>query len=95
MHSGDGGLLMTILGFILFLLVALLCAWVADSLLPGNMPGGFWGAALIGLIGAWLGDSMLGRWGPNIGGVFPVQTIIGAGILVFLLSLYSRNLARR
>lgn len=82
---------MSILGFILFLVVAAVCAWIADYFVPGRVPGGFWGAALVGLIGAWVGDMLLGKWGPNIGGVYLLQTIIGSAVLVFLFSLLTRR----
>ena len=86
---------MTILGFIIFFIVAAVCAWIADYFVPGRVPGGFWGAALVGLIGAWIGDSMLGRWGPNLGGAYLIQTIIGSAVLVLVLSLFSRRWVRR
>lgn len=86
---------MTILGFIVFLIVAAICAWIADYFVPGRVPGGFWGAALVGLIGAWIGDLILGRWGPELGGAYIIQTIIGSAVLVFILSLFTRGWVRR
>jgi uncharacterized membrane protein YeaQ/YmgE (transglycosylase-associated protein family) len=90
-----GTINMAILGFIIFLIVAAACAWIADHFVPGQIPGGFWGAALVGLIGAWIGDSIFGRWGPHLGGAYLIQTIIGSAMLVLILSLFSRSFARR
>ncbi len=86
---------MSILGFIFYLIVAAVCAWIADYLVPGRIPGGFWGAALVGLIGAWIGDLVLGRWGPSLGGAYLIQTIIGSVVLVLILTAFSRGFARR
>ena len=85
---------MTILGFILFLIVASACAWAAQYFAPGRLPGGFWAAALTGLIGGWIGEAVLGPWGPAYGGAYLLPTILGAAALVFVLSLFSRGFAR-
>jgi uncharacterized membrane protein YeaQ/YmgE (transglycosylase-associated protein family) len=87
-------LFMTILGFILFLVVAAACAWIADYFVAGRMPGGFWGAALAGLVGAWIGEAVLGRWGPAYGGAFLFPTVLGAAALVMMLSIFSKGFAR-
>ncbi len=86
---------MGILGFILYLIVAAACAWLADYIVPGRIPGGFFTAAIIGVIGAWLGVSLMGGVGPALGGVPLVPAIIGSGLLVFLLSLVSHRWSLR
>jgi uncharacterized membrane protein YeaQ/YmgE (transglycosylase-associated protein family) len=86
---------MSILGFVFFLVVAALCAWVADYFVPGRVPGGFWGAAIVGLIGGWIGSVLFGHMGPQLGGAYIIPTIIGSAIFVFCLSLFSRRFARR
>ncbi len=85
---------MGILGFLVFLLVAAACAWVADYFVPGRIPGGFLAAAIVGLIGAWLGTALLGNLGPDLGGVSVFSAIIGSGLLVFAMSLLGRGTAR-
>lgn len=85
---------MTILGFILFLVVAAACAWIAGYFVAGRLPGGFWGAALAGLVGAWIGEAVLGRWGPEYGGAYLFPTILGAAAFVGTVSIFSRGLAR-
>ncbi len=55
---------MTVLGFILYLIVAAVCAWVAEATVPGVIPGGFLTAAIVGIIGGWLGGSLFGSFGP-------------------------------
>ncbi len=86
---------MGILSFILFLFVAAACAWIADYLVPGTIPGGFLVAVIFGIIGAWIGVSLMGPVGPSLAGVSLLPTIIGSAILVFLASFVGRQFARR
>ncbi len=46
---------MGILSFILFLIVASVCAYLAERLVPNTIPGGFLTSAIVGIIGAWVG----------------------------------------
>jgi uncharacterized membrane protein YeaQ/YmgE (transglycosylase-associated protein family) len=85
---------MTVLGFILFLIVAAVCAWIAEYLVPGTIPGGFLTSAIVGIIGGWIGGSLFGSFGPMLAGVALVPTIIGSAILVFGLALLSRGFSR-
>ena len=86
---------MGILSFILFLLVAAACAWIAEMLVPGVIPGGFLTSAIVGIIGAWLGGSMMGHIGPDLAGVSLIPCIAGSAVLVFILGLVSRGFNRR
>ncbi len=81
---------MTILAFILYLIVAAICAFIAERLVPGKIPGGFFTSAVVGIIGAWVGGSLLGHFGPDLAGVSLVPCILGTAILVFGLSLCSK-----
>jgi uncharacterized membrane protein YeaQ/YmgE (transglycosylase-associated protein family) len=83
---------MTIIGFILFLIVAAVCAWIAEYFVPGRIPGGFFTAAVIGIIGGWIGANLLGSLGPSLEGVALIPTIIGSAILVFVLAILSKTL---
>jgi uncharacterized membrane protein YeaQ/YmgE (transglycosylase-associated protein family) len=85
---------MTIVGFILFLIVAALCAWIAEYFVPGHIPGGFFTAAIFGIIGAWIGANLLGNFGPSLEGVALLPTIIGSAILVFALAVLSKVLRK-
>ncbi len=86
---------MEILTFILFLIVAAACAYLAEVLVPGTIPGGFFTSAIVGIIGAWVGSSIMGSFGPSLAGVALIPCILGSAILVFLLGLVSRGLPRR
>lgn len=80
---------MSILSFILFLIVASVCALLAVRLVPNTVPGGFLTSAIVGIIGAWIGGNLIGHFGPDLAGVSLVPCILGSAILVFLLSLVS------
>jgi len=82
---------MTILGFLLYLIVAALCAWIAEAMVPNSAPGGFFTSAIIGIIGAWIGGNMFGSFGPSLEGVALLPCILGCAIFVFLFSLLSRG----
>jgi uncharacterized membrane protein YeaQ/YmgE (transglycosylase-associated protein family) len=86
---------MGILSFILFLIIAAACAYLAERLVPNSMPGGFFISALVGVIGAWIGGNMVGHFGPDLAGVSLLPCIIGSAIFVFLFSLISGGLRRR
>jgi uncharacterized membrane protein YeaQ/YmgE (transglycosylase-associated protein family) len=86
--------IMSILGFILFLIVAAACAWIAEAVVPGNVPGGFFVSAIIGIIGAWIGGSMVGSIGPSLAGVSVIPAILGSAVLVFATALLSRGFRR-
>jgi uncharacterized membrane protein YeaQ/YmgE (transglycosylase-associated protein family) len=85
---------MSILTFLLFLVVAALCAGIAEYIVPGQVPGGFLTLAIVGVIGAWIGGNLFGSIGPSVLGVTLIPTILGSGLLVFVLSLVSRSFAR-
>ena len=80
------------LGFIVTLLVAALAGWIGDALVRNDMPGGFWGALLAGLVGSWIGAYIpfFNTLGPQIWGVSIIPTILGAAVFVFILGLFKR-----
>jgi len=82
---------MSILSFILFLLVAAACAYLAERLVPNTVPGGFITSAVVGIIGAWVGGNLIGHIGPDLAGVSLIPCILGSAVLVFVLSLVSRG----
>ena len=85
---------MEFLMFICCLIVAAACAWVAEYVVPGSIPGGFLVSAIVGIIGAWLGVSLMGALGPSLAGVPLLPAIIGSAVLIFLFSLLSSVLHR-
>lgn len=39
-----------------------------------------------GLVGSWIGQALLGHWGPHLAGMALIPSIIGAVILVLIVS---------
>ncbi len=85
---------MEIIAIICYLVVAAVCAFIAEKIVPGVIPGGMITAAIVGIIGAWIGGNLLGHFGPQLAGVALVPCILGSGILVFGLSLCSKGFRR-
>ena len=82
---------MEILMFIMYCVVAAVCAGIAAYLVPGRIPGGFLTAVLFGVVGAWIGHSLMGGLGPALFGVAIIPAVIGSAILVFVVSLFARR----
>ncbi|KRN76624.1 hypothetical protein IV67_GL000125 [Weissella minor] len=39
-----------------------------------------------GLVGSWLGESLLGSWGPSLAGMALIPSVLGAMIVVIVVS---------
>ena len=83
----------TLIGLALHLLMAGLVGWLADTVVPGQLPWGWVGAILAGLIGSWLGVRLLGHLGPELFGIAIIPGFVGAVVLAFAASLISRTRA--
>lgn len=82
------------MGFLWSLIVGGVIGWLAGAMLGRDIPGGVIGNIIAGFIGAWIGSAFLGNWGPVMGGFAIVPAIIGAVILVFVVSLVMRSVGR-
>jgi uncharacterized membrane protein YeaQ/YmgE (transglycosylase-associated protein family) len=78
---------MLALGIILYLIMGGIIGWLAGLILGKDIPGGIIGNIIAGIIGAWLGSLLLGDWGPEVWDVYIIPALIGALVLVFVLSL--------
>lgn len=81
--------------FIWSLIVGGIIGWIAGLVIGRDMPGGIIGNIIAGFIGAWLGSALLGSWGPVIGGFYIIPALIGAVILVFIVSFLFKTLNKR
>lgn len=90
---------MTIPHLLTKLLIAVICAALADLLVPRRVPGGLAGLVLIGLAGIWVGESgfilLNQEFGINfaflywhISGVLIVPAIIGCAIVLYLVTAF-------
>ncbi|CAN2253958.1 GlsB/YeaQ/YmgE family stress response membrane protein [Bacillus vallismortis] len=82
------------LSFLVSLVVAILIGLIGSAIVGNRMPGGIFGSMIAGMAGAWIGHGLFGTWGPSLGGFAIIPAIIGAAILVFLLSLVFRGLRK-
>ncbi len=81
-----------VLGVILMLIVAALVGFAAEAIVPGRqIPNGWLGAMGAGLIGSWIGTMMIGHQGPVLAGVYLVPALLGAVVLVLLVSFIRKR----
>ncbi|PWF99493.1 GlsB/YeaQ/YmgE family stress response membrane protein [Levilactobacillus bambusae] len=59
---------------------------LAGMLTSRDLPAGIIGNIVAGLVGSWLGEVVLGSWGPHIAGMALFPSIIGAVVLVLIVS---------
>ncbi|MEK6460814.1 GlsB/YeaQ/YmgE family stress response membrane protein [Heyndrickxia faecalis] len=78
------------MSFILYLIVGGIIGWLAGLIMGRDIPGGIIGNIIAGIVGAWLGGAIFGNWGPHIAGMTIIPALIGAIILVFVLSFILR-----
>lgn len=87
---------MDILGFIIQVIVTVIVVAIAEKLSKTELPYGWIGNFIAGLIGGWLGQQLLGHgWGLSIGGVLIFQTLIGAIILIVVVKWILGQIAKR
>ncbi len=79
------------MGFIWMLIIGGIIGWLAQVIIGRNFPGGIIGNIIAGIIGAWLGGKLFGSFGPIVGGFSVIPAIIGAILVVFIISLLMRN----
>ncbi|RST73008.1 GlsB/YeaQ/YmgE family stress response membrane protein [Siminovitchia acidinfaciens] len=82
------------MGFLLYLIVGGIIGWLAGLILGRDVPGGIIGNIIAGIIGAWIGGALFGNWGPAMAGIPIVPALIGAIVLVLVLSLIMGAMAR-
>ena len=90
---------MNIPQLVIRLLIAIVCAGLADLLVPRRVPGGLAGLIFLGLAGIWLGEwsfALLKReFGLNfallhwqVQGVPIMPAVVGCAILLYLVTAF-------
>ncbi|MHA3066829.1 GlsB/YeaQ/YmgE family stress response membrane protein [Lacticaseibacillus saniviri] len=74
------------LHFIWLLIVGAVIGAIGQMIVGRDMPFGWVGNILAGLVGAWLGTRLLGDWGPHMADLAIFPALIGAIILVLIVS---------
>ena len=74
------------MGWLWSLIVGGIIGWLAGVILGRDIPGGVVGNIIAGFIGSWLGNQLLSGFGPEMGGFFVIPSLIGAIILILIVS---------
>ena len=76
------------MGLIWSLLIGALIGVIAGAITNKGKSMGWIANIAAGLIGSAIGQSLLGSWGPSLAGMALVPSIIGAVILVAVVSFF-------
>ncbi|MCZ2258165.1 GlsB/YeaQ/YmgE family stress response membrane protein [Sporosarcina sp. G11-34] len=82
------------MSFIWFLIIGGVIGWLAGMILGKDIPGGVIGNIIAGIIGAWIGGKLLGEWGWKISDFYVFPALIGALILVFVVSFVLKSMRK-
>lgn len=82
------------MGFIIMLIVGGLIGWLAGAILGKDVPGGIIGNIIAGLIGSAIGSTLLGTWGPVLGGAPILPALIGAIVLILIVSFIFKTVKK-
>ncbi|WP_087972210.1 GlsB/YeaQ/YmgE family stress response membrane protein [Oceanobacillus rekensis] len=82
------------MGFLWSLIIGGILGWLASLIVGKDVPGGIIGNIIAGFIGAWIGSSLLGSWGPEIGDFYIIPALIGAIVLIFIVSLIMKAMRK-
>ena len=82
------------ISFIWFLIIGGLLGWLAGVILGKDVPGGVIGNIVAGIIGSWIGSAVLGNWGWKVSDCYVFPAIIGAVVLILIVSLVLKSLRK-
>ena len=82
------------MGLIWSLIVGAIIGAIAGAITNRGAAMGWIANIVAGLIGAWIGQGLLGTWGPSLAGMAIIPSIIGAIVVVALVSFFLSRSAR-
>ena len=82
------------MSFIWFLIIGGLVGWLAGVILGKDVPGGIIGNTIADIIGSWLGSVLLGNWGWKLSDFYVFPALIGAIILIFVVSFIMKSVSK-
>lgn len=85
----------TLMHMVLTLAVAGFVGWLADLVVPGNLPYGWLGAVAAGVVGGWIGTLLIGNAGPALFGVHLLPAFVGAAILAAAVEMLGKSVRKR
>lgn len=74
------------MGWLWSLIVGGVIGWAAGAILGKDIPGGIIGNIVAGMLGSWVGGALLPDRGPVIGGYTVIPSLLGAIILILVVS---------
>ena len=80
------------MGFIWALIVGGIIGAIAGAITNKGSSMGIIANIIAGLVGSAIGQALLGTWGPTIAGMSIIPSLIGAIILVLVVSFFARKL---
>jgi len=83
------------MSFLWMLIVGGIIGWLAGLIMGRDIPGGVIGNIIAGILGSWLGGMIFGNFGPEMGGFYVLPSLIGAILLIFIVSLILRSVGGR
>lgn len=86
---------MIILSYVFYFTVAALCAYFAERIVPGVIPGGVLTSTLLGALGAYSGSNYLMRFGPDLYGISLLPGTLCAILVVFTVAFISKEFKRK
>ena len=75
------------------LIIGAVIGIIAGAITSRDLPAGWIGNIIGGLVGAWLGQMLFGTWGPQIADMAIIPSILGAIIVVLVVSFLMRRKA--
>lgn len=76
------------MGLIWSLIVGAIIGAIAGAITNRGAAMGWIANIAAGLIGAWIGQGLLGTWGPSLAGMAIIPSIIGAIVVVAVVSFF-------
>lgn len=75
------------MGLLWSLIIGGIIGWLAGGIAGKDIPGGIIGNIIAGIVGSAIGSKLLGSWGPEIADFYILPALIGAVILIAIVSL--------
>jgi len=82
------------LRFIWYLIIGGILGWLAGVILGKDVPGGIIGNIIAGIVGSWIGSMVLGNWGWRVSDFYVFPALIGAIVLIFIVSLILKGMRK-
>ncbi|QDP99066.1 GlsB/YeaQ/YmgE family stress response membrane protein [Lysinibacillus fusiformis] len=82
------------ISFIWFLIIGGILGWLAGVILGKDVPGGIIGNIIAGIVGSWIGSMVLGNWGWRVSDFYVFPALIGAIVLIFIVSIILKTMRK-